>query len=352
MLNISMLISYPVLTLVSTIGKKSFANMGRLIKRSGHSIRRMLNTVSESFYLSGKIAQSLFSNHKHLFLSIDDTLIKKMYAKNMQGAGMFFDTQIGRRIMAFRLVIGVVTDGKLAIPIGCSYLFSRELLDLLTEQKFPTKVGIAKAMIKTARNLFPSMKITVVADGLYSTVIFLKWCNENNVRLEARMHSNRVIIYKEKKYKIKDLLQEKGIRPKGRQMARTISITWHGMSLELTIVRRIDKNRKESIVFQIATYKGLPREHVANYKKRWPVEKINRTTKQFIGLQECFSPDLETQHKHVASVLLAYSLTQLEMKKNRLKTPEDVIRRCKTKNVNLLNQRFVRVLQQKVYAHG
>jgi hypothetical protein len=48
----------------------------------------------------------------------------------MQGAGMFYDTKIGRCIMAFRLVIGVVTGGKFAIPIDCAYLFAKELLDL------------------------------------------------------------------------------------------------------------------------------------------------------------------------------------------------------------------------------
>ena len=48
--------------------------------------------------------------------------------------------------------------------------------------------------------------------------------------------------YKGKKVKIKDLASRKGITPKGRQMARTISVLWYEMKLELTIVRRIDKH--------------------------------------------------------------------------------------------------------------
>ena len=44
----------------------------------------------------------------------------------------------------------------------------------------------------------------------------------------------------------------------------------------------------------MATYKALPREHVTNYKKRWKVEELNRTTKQEIGLQECVSRSIET----------------------------------------------------------
>ena len=156
------------------------------------------------------------------------------------------------------------------------------------------------------------------------------------------MHSNRVVQYKGKKAKLKDLLLKAGIRPRGRQMARTISVVWHQMKLELTIVRRIDKNDDESFVFQIATYKTKPNEHLKNYKKRWPVEKFFRTTKQYLGLQECFSRVFETQRDHVASVFLAYSLAQLDMKKYKLKTPEDAIRRAKTRNVTFTINKFVR----------
>ena len=201
----------------------------------------------------------------------------------MQGAGFFFDTKIGRRIMAYRLVIGIITDGRCTIPIDCAYLFAKELLDAI-EQEFSTKDDIAKLIVETAIKLFPETKLTVVVDGLYSTVIFLSWCKSKNIRMEARMHSSRVVEYKGMRIKVKDLLQLKGLQPKGRQMARTISVVWHNMDLELTIVRRFDKHENESIVFQIATYKALPREHVANYQKRWSIEMLNRTTKQEIGL--------------------------------------------------------------------
>jgi len=164
------------------------------------------------------------------------------------------------------------------------------------------------------------------------------------------MHSNRVVKYKRKSVKVRDLLKIKGIEPKGRQRARTISVTWHEIDLELTIVRRVDKNGKESIVFQIATYKALPREHVLHYKRRWSVEMINRTTKQELGLQECYSRKLEKQHDHVAAALLAYALAQVEMKTYRLDKPEEAIRRCKTKNVDSLTARFSRILYDKAHA--
>ena len=146
-----------------------------------------------------------------------------------------------------------------------------------------------------------------------------------------------------KKIKIKDFLLDYSLKPKGRKMARTISVHWHEIPLQLTIERRFDKNDNESFVFLISTYFSKPIQHVLNYKKRWPTEKCNRTIKQYLCLQECFFCNFKTQQNHSAAVLLAYSLAQIEMKKTKLKRPEQAIRRLKTKNVTFLINRFARV---------
>ena len=51
-----------------------------------------------------------------------------------------------------------------------------------------------------------------------------------------------------------------------------------------------------------------PTFYVHDYKKRWPIEKLFRTSKQHLGTAECFSTQLETQEKHIAAVLLAYAI--------------------------------------------
>ena len=300
----------------------------------------LLQPAPTSLQYAQYICQSMFRNKKKLFCIIDDTLIKKIYSQLMQGAGMFYDGKVGKRIMAYRLVICLISDGKFAIPIECAYLFSKELLDLIPDE-FQTKDEIAKIFIEASIKLFGKEKIIVVADGLYATVNLLKWCKDNKIAAEMRMHSNRVVMFNGEKLSLKVLSSKKGVRPVGRQMARTISVVWHGMNLEVTIVRRIDKHGDETIVFQVATYKALPKDHVKAYKSRWAIEKMIRTSKQHLGLQECFAKKLHKQHDHVASVLLTYALVQLDMKKRRYKTPEEAIRRCKMKNANSLMHRFV-----------
>jgi len=349
MLNISMILKYPILNLMS-IGKKSFENLGRVIYKSGKTISRMLQPASVSLDHAQYLCQSAFQNKKKLLCIIDDTLIKKVYSQVLQGAGMFYDGKTGKQIMAYRLIICLISDGKLAMPIECAYLFSKELLDLIPD-KFQSKEDIAKTCINLAIKLFSKEKIVVVADGLYATVSILRWCKQNGIAAEMRMHSNRVVIYKGEKISLKRLSTKKRVCPKGRQMARTVLVKWHEMDLEVTIVRRIDKHDDESIVFQVATYKALPREHVSNYKKRWAIEKMIRTSKQHLGLQDCFSRSLDTQRKHVASVLLSYALAQLDMKKYRLKTPEQAIRRFKKKNANTVLGYLNRLDQSYDYRH-
>lgn len=350
MLCSSTVLKYPVLLLLS-IGKRSFEHMGSLIHRSGDTVKRLLSPADDSFEVSRTICKEIFAKRKTIYAGFDDTLIRKIYSRFMQGAGFFFDTKIGRCIMAYRLAIGIITDGKFTIPINCAYMFAKEILDSINE-KFPTKDEIAESFVLTAIKLFPDKIVIVVVDGLYATIAFIKWCKDKGIRLEARMRSNCIVIYKEKRIKVKDLLKIKGLRPKGRQMARTISVVWHDIDLELTIVRRFDKKDKETIVFQIATYKALPREHKASYDNRWKVETLNRATKQEIGLTECYSRSLETQYRHVASVLLAYSLAQLERRNSKLEKIEHALKRCKMKKVDFLINRFARFINDFPEIHA
>lgn len=337
MLNKSTILTYPLLLILST-GKKSCANIGRLIKKGSHWISRILQPAEKSFNTLHKLCQSIFSNKKKLYLIIDDTLIKKIFALNMQGAGMFYDTKLGRSINAFRVVIAMISDGRNAIPISCSYLFSKELVNLCTE-KFKTKENIVESFVDLAYKLFPGAEIITVADGLYASVKFLKWSIENKKPAEVRMRSNCSVTYNCAKNKLSELINHPCLKLTGRRTARTFSVKWHDLPLEITMVKRIDKHGVESIVFQAATYKAEPRQHVKAYKIRWYVEMHIRTGKQYLGLGDCFSTRLEIQYNHTVAVLLAYAIAQCEMKKRKLKRAEDAIKALKEKfTTNIFNR--------------
>ena len=334
MIILNSITTYPFLTILTNIGKRSFENMGRLVKKSGDTIGRILRPGEESLALSKKVAQQIFANKKELLVLIDETTIKKIYSQLMEGTSWLFDTKIGRCINAYKLIVGAITDGKFTVPINAAFTFEKEFYTN------PSKVRevTVQFFVKTALSLFPNKKIRAVLDGAFATVKYLKWAIENNIETEVRMHSNRVVEYNGKKMKLREIIQ---LRPKGRQTARTIEVIWQGLSLYITAVRRIDKHGDETIVFQAATYKATPSQHAKNYKYRWGIEKLNRTTKQSMGLQECFSKKIDTQFNHICAVLLAYAIMQLEMKLECYKNPEEAIRACKKKNSSSLNHRIL-----------
>ena len=328
----NMSVEYPISLIIST-GKKSFETLGNTIKKTGKAVSRLLSSSESNFLQLKSIAQQLFKNKKTLILVIDDSLIKKIYAKLMQGSGYFFDQKIGQSIMAFRLLCATITDGKHLIPLRCQFLYSVEFKDVAKQ----SKTEIVKGMITDAQKTFPEKTIIVAADGAFASIALLQWLLDNNIKAEMRMHSNRSVLYKGKSIIIRDI---KELIPKGRNRACTISVLWHGMRLFITAQRRIDKHENETIVYQVATYKVKPSQHVANYKKRWPIEMLFRTCKQYLGLSDCFSRKMNVQLNHMSSVFVAYAFAQVERKIQKLKTPEEAIRWFKSKKVNFLKNRI------------
>lgn len=315
---------YPI-ALLKSIGKKSFEALGRAINRSSKTIARSLNDTETNLLQLEYLAKNVFRKNNELILAVDDSLVKKIYSKLFEGAAHFFDLKIGREIIAFKLQCGAITDGKSIMPINFSYLFSSKM----PHPAAPSKLELFQNMVLSAQKQFANQLITVAADGLFSTKEILKWCLDNNIRAEMRMHSNRKVEFKGKIEALKNI---ENLEPKGRHKARTIQVIWHGMTLYLTAHRRQDKHGDETIVYQISTFKAKPSKHVATYKKRWGIEKMFRTTKQSLGLADCYSLSLKTQTNHISSVLLTYALAQVAQKLYKLKNTETAIRWLKAQD--------------------
>lgn len=266
-------IIYPLLIILS-IEKRSFAALGRQIDKSGETVRRRLISADDSKNIGHMIAQHLFKGCVSLIMSIDDTLLQKAYSTVMVGTGKHFDTKINRCIMSYRLIVGALTNGKFIVPIDFGFIFTKELLS--ENDPVKTKLDFIKQFLALAKKLFPNAKIKIAADGLFASVETLKWCLDTNNPTVMRMHNNRIVIFKNKSCKISKI---NCIKPYGRQMARTIKIIWHGLELYLTAERRIDKHGIESVIYLVATYQVRPIQYVRDYKKRWPIEKLFRTSK-------------------------------------------------------------------------
>ena len=161
----------------------------------------------------------------------------------------------------------------------------------------------------------------------------MKWLVRNDIPVEMRMHSNRVVTYNGHTCQIRDM---KALKLRGRQIARTISAIWHDLKIQIIAYKRIDKHGKITIIYLVSTFLDLPINHVNIYKKRWPIEKVFRTSKQILGLGQ--AQTRKHQRNHIAAVLLTYSLLIAEQKKRGYKNPEDASRALKRKKPFTLNR--------------
>ena len=313
--------------LILSISLKNFTAMGRFGNVSADTIERRLPEANLSFQEMLKTALGFFEKSRELFLVIDDTFMHKKYSKLIEGTDDHFDSKIYRMIRSFKLITFGITDGKHILPLSCDFLFGK----FLPEGQIPSKLEIIQKTILHVRKSFHDKKIIVVADGAFPSIEMLSWCLQNNIAAEFRIHNNRKVIFQNIHQLVKNI---ETLKPKGKQRSRTIKVVWHSLELYLTAQKRIDKKGKESIVYQVSTYFAKPSKHVKTYKKRWPIEKMFRTIKQHLGLQECQSRKMETQLNHAAAVLLAYSQVVVYQKKKKLKTPEEALRAVKLRKNN------------------
>jgi hypothetical protein len=144
-------IDYPLL-LIMSIGKRSFEALGKVAKKSGDSIRRLLMPAEESITIMSSVAQKMFEKSKTVVITIDDTLIKKTFSTNMEGVSLLYDSGLGKEIGSYKLLVCSATDGKHTIPLTSDFLFSKDVLPDPSE----FKIDIVKRMILNARTLFSS----------------------------------------------------------------------------------------------------------------------------------------------------------------------------------------------------
>jgi hypothetical protein len=321
--------------------RKNFSAMGRFFDVVGKVIFRLLHPEEVYHEMMIKIAMLTFEGAKVLYVIFDDTLLRKVYSKLMEGSEKNFCTKIGRRITSFKLLAAMISNGHISLPFFSAFLFSDEL----DPRAKKSRADWVKRIIEMVKKYFPGKEIIVLGDGAFGTKEFLRWCKEHKVKFEGRIRRNAVITYNGKKINICNI---ETLRPVGRQRARTIKTTWDGIPVYITAELR--ENKHENIIaYQVSNFKARPKKHVKIYGIRWTIEMFFRTLKQSFGIQDCQSVKLITQESHVAASFVIYSLVALDAKKRKLESPEAAIRAAKLTNVKNFKRYLDRLDQE--YSH-
>jgi len=335
-------LTYPITLLLSSAPRKTCESMASIANMSGDSLLRLLKQEAITTEELIKVAYQVLRG-KRWYMIIDDTIIDKIYSKEIEGACDNYDSSARKSYRSLCSVVAVLTDGKRTIPIAEDLWISKEF----TPNEYRKKWEIAYNLLVQLKKLTPIYML--VADGLYATENMIRSCNNLGMLFEMRFHSNRVITYNGIVAQIRDL---QALSLTGRRTIRTKRGYWKGMVLYFTSVKRVNKNGSYSIVYQVSNYSASAAQHVSNYGFRWNIEMFFRTAKQHLGLQHCQVRSRTAQRNHIMNVFFAYTILQLEKSKRRLLNPEAALRLLKRKKFTFLTQLISRSVQifEPIYA--
>lgn len=322
---------YPISLLLSS-RRKTFEALGRSAGISGDTVLRLVEHSAATFGDLIGIANKVFKRRRK-YLIIDDTLIKKIYSKLIEGTSDNYDSSDKKVYRSLCSVVAVITDGRIVIPVTQDIWTSKEL----HPDTYQTKWQIAQKLILQIQQELSIYMF--LADGLYAVHEFLEWLCEKNINFEMKFHSNRVINNHTYTGQIKYDAQ---FKLSGKRTMRTMHGTWKGSPFYFTAFRRISNAGEVSVVFLISNYKASARDHVRAYEFRWVIEKFFRTAKQHLGLNDCQSRKLNLQKNHIMNVFFMYALLQIECKKTKHKTIESLIKSLDLHDFDLTKSLFMR----------
>ncbi|MBA3954502.1 transposase [Candidatus Dependentiae bacterium] len=290
---------YPISLILSTEIKKTAQSLAKASSTSSSTMLRRLDhscvTVDDLIVL----AKKYFGNSK-LSIIIDDSLISKRYSKFIRGSGDNYDTTIKQTYRSVCFIAIMLTDGHYSLPLDHKIWMREKFVE-----SYRSKEKLAQELLGKIRHHWPHA--IVLMDGLYATPTMFAWLNENKMRFETRIHSNRVIEHKGTKAGIK---KHPALQLKNDWKRKTIKAIWKGIGLYITVVKRKLKKGSYIITYQASNYKSLARTHMSNYSYRWNIEKFFRTAKQSLGLAHCQSVKQKLQENHIMNVFGAFAILQ------------------------------------------
>jgi hypothetical protein len=210
----------------------------------------------------------------------------------------------------------VWTDGISTVPVAYSYWYNKDVAG----DEYASKIELSKRLIASIPPLIECNG--VVLDGLYASQEMMSFLIEKNIKFVMRAATNRVISCNGVK---KALKEHPALKLRKNEHSRTIKAEWNRLKLSFTSEKRKDKNGNTSIVFLVANFEAVAKDHVAIYRLRWKIEMFYRTAKQSLGLKDCQSTHVAIHKVRVYTVFYTYTFLHHQKIVQKLSSVESVI---------------------------
>lgn len=305
-------------------GKKTCPNIGEAIEATHDRVYRILksfNIVSWVKLFLLLMARKVAETSKESFLIIDDTALTKKFARFIEGVAYIYDSALGRSERSLSIVVLIWSNGNITIPLGFKFWFTKELIE---KEKYKKKTDIARELIIM---FYTKIRCDfLLMDGLYSNIEMLNFLNDGSLTYVAKFHKHRVVTTKDgTKAQVQ---HHPKLKLKRNQHARTAAVTWHGIKLYITTVKRIEKGNV-NIIYLVSNTRLHPNEYRRRYDLRWDIEVGFRTKKQSLGMANCLMRKIELQKAHIYCVFAAYAILQYARLNTNEENPEEILKRLR-----------------------
>lgn len=249
-------------------------------------------------------------------LIIDPTHISKWFSKKIEKVALEYDGVVDKAMKSLVPVVAAWSNSKITIPLDFLFWVNKRFTD-----SYKKKSTIACDLIA---HFVKVLKIDyVVLDGAFASLEVIEFFFSIKVDFCIRIAKNRIIISASG---ISEQLQNHpDLKLRRNEHCRTIRATYKGLPCYFTAHKMISKNRKVRVVFIVSSLNIPAKEQAKIYRIRWNIEKMFRTMKQSLGLNDCQSTNSEKQAAHILSIFLAYARLEEQKKFKRKKSTEEIL---------------------------
>jgi len=262
------------------------------------------------------IVQKLFGVLMGGYLILDDTVIAKPYAKNLEGASFVHSSVLDRVVYGYNVVLLCWTNGIMTIPLSWRWY----------KKNGKTKIDLAMELLAEANTRWHLSPWYVLFDTYYGAKRLLNQLHEYRWKCAGQLKCNRII----NAVPIKDDLVEEGDTTRG----------WVTDQVKVTIIKHDER-------WFFTNDPALKPEDIPTlYKHRWPIEEVFRFLKTELSLEKCQARTVQAQKTHLVSCILAYLLIQKEQMNEANQTLYSIRRRWQIDRRLCRNQirHYVKVL--------
>ena len=327
--------------LLLTSAKKNYSSIARA---NGISYNNVYITNEESIEYGEYAKNFLISLINKLstkenpgYLIIDFTFVKKTYSEKIPEVTHDYDSSCKSVQKGLSIGFAVWSNGKISIP--CDFLIWQRKKNL--GGNYQKKTELAKQLILSLQKAI--FFVEVKLDGAFASEDMIKFFTQNKIDFTMRVPCNRVITSN----KISSQLRyHPALRLIRNEKYKTIQASYKGFSCYFTTHKRKGKKGNHQVVFIISSIKrATAKEHVKAYENRWPVEKLNRSSKQYLGLNDAQSTSKNKQHAHIYMVMFSYAILQAMKIDKKKQSVEEVLRPIRNQKTTYELHRYLNLEQ-------